>query len=191
MLFDIVINRFKGGITMNKPTAFSFCSLIFLFALLLTPLKVVADSKTMPGSACAPANPNTASSHPNFYLLEKLNIQNLDASTNIIAENFIWHYFNPRLPELHGDYHGIEGFKEFFAKLYEISNGSFHSKVIDRRVVGDELVVIQVCNQLVLEAFEGDTIEIDVIVVWRIVDGKIVEGWDIPSIYNVRIVEKS
>ena len=107
---------------MNKSTAFSFFSLILLFNLLPTSLNSVADSKTIPESACDLANTNNALSHPNLSLLEKLDIQNLDASTNIIAENFIWHYFNPRLPELHGDYHGVEGFKEFFAKLHEISS---------------------------------------------------------------------
>ncbi len=175
---------------MNKATSYSFFSLVFLFALLLSPLNAVADSKTMPGSACDPANPNTATSHPNLHLMKKLNIQNLDASRNIIADNFIWHYFNPRLPELHGDYHGIEGFKDFFEKLGEISNGSFQANVINRSVVGDELVIIQTCNRLALEAFEGHTIETNVIVVWRIVNGKIAEGWDIPSVYNVRVIEK-
>ena len=62
--------------------------------------------------------------------------------------------------------------------------------MINRSVVGDELVIVQTCNRLALEAFEGDTIETNVIVVWRIVNGKIAEGWDIPSIYNVRIIEK-
>lgn len=129
--------------------------------------------------------------HPNIALLEKLDIQNLDACTNIIAGNFIWHYFNPRLPELEGDYRGIEGLKRFFAKLAQISNGSFQVNVIDARAVGDELVVAQACNRLSLEAFEGDTIETDVVVVWRVVNGKIAEGWDIPTAYNVRIIQKS
>lgn len=176
---------------MNKAISYSFFSWFFLFALLLTPLAAAADSKTMSGSACDPPNLNTAISHPNLSILRELNIQNLDASRHIIADNFIWHYFNPRLPELHGDYYGIEGFKDFFVKLNEISNGSFQANVISRSVVGDELVIIQTCNRMALEAFEGDTIEINVIVVWRIVDGKIVEGWDIPSVYNVRIIEKN
>jgi len=129
--------------------------------------------------------------HPNISLLEKLDIRNLDACTNIIADNFIWHYFNPRLPELEDDYRGIEGLKGFFAKLAEISNGSFQANVIDSRAVGDELVVTQACNRLTLEALEGDTIETDVVVVWRIVHGKIAEGWDIPTAYNVRTIQKS
>ena len=125
--------------------------------------------------------------HPNISLLEKLDIRNLDACTNIFADNFIWHYFNPRLPELEGDYRGIEGLKSFFTKLDEISNSSFQANVIDSRTVGDELVVAQACNRLTLE---GDTIETVVVVVWRIVNGKIAEGWDIPTVNNVRIIQK-
>lgn len=129
--------------------------------------------------------------HPNISLLQKLDIRNLDACANIIADNFIWHYFNPKRPELEGDYRGIEGLKGFFAKLAEVSNDSFQANVIDGRAVGDELVVTQTCNRLTLEALEGNTIEFDVVVVWRIVNGKIAEGWDIPSVYNVRVIEKS
>ena len=129
--------------------------------------------------------------HPNISLLGKLDIQNLDACTNIFADNFIWHYFNPRLPELEGDYRGIEELKSFFTKLAEISNSSFQVNVIDVRAVGDELVVVQTCNRITLEALQSDTIEINVVVVWRIVNGKIAEGWDIPSVYNDRTIQKS
>lgn len=184
----IVINESKGEeITMNKSIAYLFFSSIFIFALLLTSLNVVAGSKTMPVSTCDQANPNTAPSHPNLSLLEKLDIQNLDASTNIIAKNFIWHYYNPKLPGLQGDYHGIEGYKEFFAKLAEMSSSNLQVNVIDTQVVGDELIIVQTCNRLV---HKGDTLEFDVVVVWRIVNGKIAEGWDIPSVYNVRSIQK-
>ena len=48
--------------------------------------------------------------------------------------------------------------------------------------VGDELVVVQTRNSLTLE---GQPITIDVVVVWRIVDGRITEVWDIPSAYTL------
>ncbi len=127
--------------------------------------------------------------HPNISLLERLDIRNLDTCKNIIADNFIWHYFNPKLPELEGDYRGIEELKIFFAKLAEISNGSFQVNVIDGRAVGDELVVIQTCNRIKSEASEGDAIDTDVVVVWRVVNGKIAEGWDIPSVYNIHTIQ--
>jgi hypothetical protein len=33
---------------------------------------------------------------------------------------------------------------------------------------------------------EGIPLEIDVVVVWRIVDGKIVEAWDLPAVHTIR-----
>jgi predicted SnoaL-like aldol condensation-catalyzing enzyme len=125
------------------------------------------------------------STHPNLTILMKLDLQDLDASTDILADDFIWHYFNPKLPDLEGDYRGIEGLKGFFAKVGEMSRGRFQVNRIDLRAVGDELLVTQVCNRITL----GDVaIEFDAVVVWRVVDGKLAEAWDIPSVYKVRTV---
>ena len=99
---------------------------------------------------------------------------------------FVWHYYNPKLPQLQGDYKGLEEFKGFFEKLGSMSGDSFEVSVVDTRAVGDELVVIQTCNRLM---FGGNLIEFDVVVVWRVVEGKIAEAWDIPSVFNVRTVE--
>ena len=125
------------------------------------------------------------STHPNLTILMKLDLQDLDACTDILADDFIWHYFNPKLPDLEGDYRGIEGLKGFFAKLSEMSLGRFQVNPIDLRAVGDELLVTQVCNRLTLG---DDAIEFDAVVVWRVVDGKLAEAWDIPSVYKVRTV---
>ena len=125
------------------------------------------------------------STHPNLTLLMKLDLQDLDACADILAEDFIWHYFNPKLPDLEGDYHGIEGLKGFFAKLGEMSRGSFQVNPIDLRAAGDELLVTHVRNRI---ALEDDAIEFDAVVVWRVVDGRLAEAWDIPSVYTVRPV---
>jgi predicted SnoaL-like aldol condensation-catalyzing enzyme len=125
------------------------------------------------------------STHPNLTILMKLDLQDLDACADILADDFIWHYFNPKLPDFEGDYRGIEGLKDFFAKLGEMSRGSFQVNPIDLRAVGEELLVTQVCNRITLE---DDAIEFDAVVVWRVVDGKLAEAWDIPSVYNVRTV---
>ena len=127
----------------------------------------------------------TKGSHPNISLLEKLDIRNLDECKNIISDNFTWHYFNPELSELEGDYHGIKEFNDFFLKLAEIVKGSFKMNVIDSRPAGDELVVTHTCNSLTKD---DKHIEFDVVVVWRIVNGKITEGWDIPAVNSVRNV---
>lgn len=124
--------------------------------------------------------------HPNMSLMMKLDIQNLDACKGIFADGFVWHYFNSELPELDGDYRGVEGLKEFFAKLGGKSNSSFQVSPIDGRPAGDELVVTQVRNRMELD---GRPIEFDAVVVWRIVDSEIAEGWDIPAINTVRTEE--
>ncbi len=54
--------------------------------------------------------------HPNMSILKKLDLQNLDACKSILANDFVWHYFNPRIPDLEGDYRGVEGLKKFFAE---------------------------------------------------------------------------
>jgi predicted SnoaL-like aldol condensation-catalyzing enzyme len=125
--------------------------------------------------------------HPNMSVLAKLSLQDIDACRDVFADNFIWHYFNPRLPELEGDHIGIDGLKGFFAKLSEKSNSSFQQKLIDARPLGDELVITQVCNRMDLE---GNTIEVDAVVIWRILGRKIAEAWDIPAVNTVRTVQK-
>ena len=47
--------------------------------------------------------------------------------------------------------------------------------------VGDELVVTHTKNRMTLQ---GRPIATDVVVVWRIVDGRIAEVWDIPSVHT-------
>lgn len=126
--------------------------------------------------------------HPNLSLLMELDLQNLDACRDLFSSNFVWHYFNPKIPELEGDYAGFEGFQGFLLKLNETSNMGFQQKLIDARPAGDELVVTQVCNQL---AVGGNAIEIDAVVVWRIVNDKIAEAWDIPAVYSVRPLQNT
>ena len=118
--------------------------------------------------------------HPNLTLLTKLNLLDLDASSELFSSNFVWHYFNPNLPDIEGDYIGIEGLKTFFKTIARKTNGSFKVEPVAVTPVGDELLVVQVRDSML---FEGDTTIIDVVVVWRIVDGKFVEAWDIPSAF--------
>lgn len=129
----------------------------------------------------------TDAMHPSMIVLSKLDLKNLDECQNIFVEDFVWHYFNRRLPELNGDYLGVQGLKSFFEQLSKTSDASFEVNVIDGRPVGDELVVTHVCNRMNLDS---QSIEFDAVVVWRIVNGKIAEAWDIPAVNTVRTVEK-
>ena len=57
--------------------------------------------------------------HPNLTLLSKLDILDLDKSAMLFSDKFVWHYFNPKLPDLEGDYVGIDGLRSFFRKIAE------------------------------------------------------------------------
>jgi len=52
--------------------------------------------------------------HSNIKILEQLDLTNLAASANAIVEDFVWHYYNPELPEIPGDYSGFPGLTAFF-----------------------------------------------------------------------------
>ena len=119
--------------------------------------------------------------HPNISLIKRLNPMNLAACKEQFAADIVWHYFNPLLPDIQGDYVGLAGLESFFEALDAITKGTFHVKPISMLPVGDELVMMQTRNTMTLEA---QKIVTDVALVWRIVDGRIKEVWDIPSVYT-------
>ncbi len=108
------------------------------------------------------------------------------ASAEVIAEDFVWHYFNPELPELQGDYLGIAGLADFFNRMANNTGGNFKVNLISTTPMGDELVVTHVKDTMLLK---GKQMEVDAVVVWSIVDGKIKEAWDIPAVHRVKVLE--
>ena len=119
--------------------------------------------------------------HPNFEVLKQFDPANVAETIEVFAEDVVWHYYNPGIPILHGDYVGREGIKTFFEKLRQLSGSEFRVNVVSAAAVGDELVVVHRQQAMNLE---GHRIESDVVVVWRIVNGQISEVWDIPSIHS-------
>lgn len=120
-------------------------------------------------------------SHPNTELLMKLDLQDLDASEALFSDDFIWHFFNPKLPDVQGDYVGVDGLKAFFKALAEKTEGSFNVQPVSVTPVGNELLVVHVRDMMTLE---GTSVVTDAVVVWRIVDGHITEAWDIPAVFT-------
>ena len=121
--------------------------------------------------------------HPNVALIERLDVRDMTAAADVFAKDVVFHYFNPHLPEIQGDYVGLEGVGAFFAKIGAVSRGTFRIHPVSVKPVGDELVVTHTQNTLTLD---GKEITTDVVVVWRIVDGRIAEVWDIPSAHAPR-----
>lgn len=101
----------------------------------------------------------------------------------LFAQDFVFHYVNPMLDELNGDYHGYAGFRTFFERLHEGSDTGFKNQPHSLTPYGDELVVAYATNTV---NFGGTAIDVDAIVVWRIVEGRLDEAWDIPAINTVR-----
>lgn len=123
------------------------------------------------------------SEHPNVSLLKRFDPGNLAGTADLFAEDVVFHYFNPQLPDVHGDYVGLTGIQAFFEKVGALTSGSFQVEPVSVAAYGDELVVTHTKNRMTLE---GRPIEIDVVVVWRIVGGRIAEVWDIPSVHTMR-----
>lgn len=125
--------------------------------------------------------------HPNIILLSQLDQylgnNNLAGAVDLFTDNFVWHFFNPQLPHIQGDYAGVEGLQTFFQKLAEATGETFHVEPISITPIGDELVVTHVQDTMKIN---GQAIALDAVVVWRIVDGNIAEAWDIPAVHTLR-----
>jgi ketosteroid isomerase-like protein len=102
----------------------------------------------------------------------------------LFADDFVFHFVNPHLPELAGDYHGYDGLGSLFARLEEESDSGFRNQPHSLTPFGDELVVAYATNTI---SFEGTVLDVDAIVVWRVFGGRIHEAWDIPAINTVRV----
>jgi len=100
--------------------------------------------------------------HPNIDVLQQFNPANISGSGSIIAEDAVFHYFNPMLPEMEGDYQGRQGFMDFFGQIAGKTDGIFRVTPLSITPMGDELVVTHVKDNLILN---GQKIEIDAVVV--------------------------
>lgn len=125
--------------------------------------------------------------HPNVALLQRLDLRDIASAKHAIAEDCVWHYFNPRLPELEGDYVGLEGLASFFEKIRAKSGGTFRVEPVSITAAGDALVVTHSRNSMTLD---GRDLVVDAVVVWRFADGRIAEAWDIPAADAARAVSR-
>lgn len=84
-----------------------------------------------------------AEEHANVSLLKRLDLRNLATAAGLFAPDVVWHYFNPNLPDMQGDYVGLDGIRSFFEKVGQKSKGTFKVQPVSMTAVGDELVVTQ------------------------------------------------
>jgi ketosteroid isomerase-like protein len=106
-----------------------------------------------------------------------------DGDREVVADDFVFHFFNPRLPHLAGDHEGYEGTRHLFERLEAESDSGFVNQPHSLTPYGDELVVAYATNTV---SFGGTELDVDAVVVWRVVDGVVTEAWDIPAVNTVR-----
>ena len=124
--------------------------------------------------------------HPNISLLKRFNPADPNTLAEVLAKDFAWHYINPELPELEGDYFGLSGLTDFFKKIGSRTSSSFKVNPLSIIPMGDELIITHVKDTMLLG---GKQMKIDAIVLWCIIDGKIKEAWDIPVIPTAKFLE--
>lgn len=125
--------------------------------------------------------------HPNIALLQRVDLRNVTSAKEAFSEDFVFHFFNPNLPDLQGDFVGVEGLSSFFETMHRRTEGSFRAQPVSATAVGNELVVTQSKNTM---AMNGQDIEVDAVVVWRFVEGRIAEAWDIPAVHDARTASR-
>ena len=124
-----------------------------------------------------------AAEHPNIALMSRLDLRDLAGCADLFAQGFIWHFVNPKLPEIQGDYYGVAGLGTFFQRMSRQTGGTFSAQLVSAIPFGDEFVVTHVRDTMKLD---GAPMMVDAVVVWRIVDSRIAEAWDIPAINTAK-----
>ena len=124
--------------------------------------------------------------HPNISILKRFNPLNPNTLAEVLSEDFVWHYINPTLTELEGDYSGLSGLTDFFQKIADRTSGTFKVNPISIIPLGDELILTYIKDTMVLDV---RTMKVDAVVLWCIIDGEIKEAWDIPAIHNSKVIE--
>ena len=89
--------------------------------------------------------------HPNISVLRKFDPENIAGTADIFAEDVVFHFFNPLLPDLHGDYVGRAGIQTFFEKLHLLTGSGFKINLISVTAAGDELVVVHRKQVMIME----------------------------------------
>lgn len=107
----------------------------------------------------------------------------LEEAREHFSDDFVWHYVNPELPQIQGDYDGFDGLQLFFMKLGELTLNTFSVHIKQAHAVGHEFVMVHACPSMTIDDYSFET---DAVVIWRIVDQKLKEAWDIPGLNSLR-----
>jgi hypothetical protein len=113
--------------------------------------------------------------HPNEDLLrrgyEAFSKGDFDTLRQDFAEDIVWH--SPGNNPLSGEYRGQDEVFGFFAKIAEITGGTFQAELHDVLVNDEHSVALQVTRA----EREGNSLETHDVGVFHVRDGKITEAW--------------
>ena len=117
--------------------------------------------------------------HPNAALMrratEAFSKGDITTLKQIIAEDAVWHV--PGRSQVAGDYRGHDQIFGYFAKLMELTGGTFKVDLHDVLATDDHVI-----NLDRMTASRGDkTLDMDLVLVVHPKDGKIAEAWDLFS----------
>lgn len=76
--------------------------------------------------------------HANISLLKRIDLHDLPASGALFAQDVVWHFFNPRVPDIQGDYVGLNGVRAFFEKIRALTDDTFQIEPISMTAIGDD-----------------------------------------------------
>jgi uncharacterized protein len=117
--------------------------------------------------------------HPNEQLLRSLyeafSRRDLDTVRSLVADDIVFH--QPGRNPTSGDYQGLDGVLGLLRTLAERSGGTFRSEVHDLLATDQHAVAL-----LRVTAQRGIlTVDVPVVHVWHVRDGKLAEAWAHPT----------
>lgn len=116
--------------------------------------------------------------HPNAALLRRF-VDGLAGDTaalnDVLADGIVWHL--PGKSQIAGDYQGRAAFFGLFAKVMELSDGTFAPTVHDILASDDHAVLLTRDTA----SRDGRTLAVGAALIFHIRDGKLAECWDLNS----------
>jgi hypothetical protein len=102
----------------------------------------------------------------------------LSSDSDAVAEDVLWHFLSS-IPELVAHFEGRDHAMTDVPKMLDdLTGGTFSKRVVDVWPVGSDLIVAHVEVEMVIDGVQhaGSSV-----IVYRVADGMVVEGFDIPS----------
>src|SRR5262249_35521072 len=122
----------------------------------------------------------TPSGDANVALVRR-GLTDLSSIPEVMSPDVVWRFFGD-LDGIPSEHRGLDDVAtEFWAKLFEISDGAFAVSPVALMAVGDQLV-----SAHLKVTVDKNSPPLDVAAVYRVEDGYITEVWDVPSRAHTR-----